>query len=246
MMIEFFYLKYYKTGSFHLNSNDNNNSTNIINNQNGFRSSSFKVNQSLNNTTTTTRQIPITVITSNNTNTPSSQSSYHQNHYSHQQQQQNRYSDLSSLSLLNLKKGISASSSFQNKVNLYSNNQLSDISIDPEPSLNMQQSTHSASSPLGYHYHTEITNQQPHQTSMENLLTTVPSSSRRPLSTNLNTANINRFIRPKLAVNASSTSTSNLANTSSSSNSSCGGDVFKPPLPQQSRSTFSTCFLFCL
>ena len=236
MMIKNFNSKN-KTG---LCSNDNNNNnTNIINNQNGFRSSSFKVNQSSNNKTTpTTRQIPITVITSNNnTNTPSSQSNYHQNHYNHQQQQQNRYSDLSSLSLLHLKKGISASSSFQNKVNLYSNNQLSDISIDPDPSLTMQQSTHSASSPLGYHYHTDITN---HQTSMENLLTTVPS--RRPLSTNLNTANINRFIRPKLAVNASSTSTSNLANTSSSS--SCGGDVFKPPLPQQSRSTFSMCFYF--
>lgn len=109
-----------------------------------------------------------------------------QPHYPNQ-----RHSDLSNLSLIYLKKGLSGSSSFHNKVNLYSNNFLA----DPDPD------------------------------SMDNLLTTVDKKT----SASINTANINRFIGPKLAVNASSTSTCSLVGS---------GGSHKPPLPH-SKSSFS-------
>lgn len=249
--------------AFHSNSSlagstYNNNTHNTNNNQASFRSSSFRLNNNNNNETNnnTIRSIPVTVVTNPTTTTPQSppleggQANFNTSsqHLNNSSTSSGRYSDLSNLSLIYLKKGLSGSSSFHNKVNLYSNNQLSDISIDPDPD------SQNSASPFGQYHHSQTmshlnfhhSSNQNHQASVENLLTTI--GSRRPVSANLNAANINRFIRPKLAVNASSTSTCNLANAGiaqsvSSGGSSIGGGILKPPLPQ-SRSTFSKSLIF--
>lgn len=173
--------------------------------------------------------------------TASHSSSYHHYSYSHAHQHSNQQhqhtSGLSNLSLIYLKKSLSNSSSFQNKVNLYSNNRLvvdtneeelaaneSTVSTCVSPQMNDMKSSSAAA------------------TTTATSTKTTHNGNRRPASTHLNAANINRFIGPKLAVSASSTSTCSLSNaglsavgyTSTTSDSSS----HKPPLPH-SKSAFS-------
>lgn len=246
--------------------NTDNNACNYNPNGASFRLNSFNSNNNIKSliNSKTSRSTAANIILNGYTTNQSH--SYFVNSQQQQQQQQpnnhhHRYSDLSNLSLVYLKKGLSGSSSFQNKASLYSNNQhlSSDISTDPDPDPESQPSptTTQTDSMNHHHYHYH------HQVSIENL------TNRRSLAvggatggasavgvansgTSLNTANINRFIRPKLAVNASSTSTCNLTNAGSSAavsawanSSASSGGVLKPPLPQ-SKSTISelTVFIF--
>lgn len=172
-----------------------------------YRSSSFKLNPSTNSTAATQRPV----------------SSYNnQPHY---------HSDLSNLSLIYLKKGVSSSSSFHNKINLYSNNRhTSDSTSDSTQQKDEEQE---GEFQMDHKQTPKI------MSSMESLLTTATNNhrSQRPLSTNLNTANVNRRIGP---IVASAASNCNLVSAGVSGGLGAGfTDILKPPLPHQSLSSFS-------
>ena len=171
-----------------------------------YRSSSFKLNPS----TTAATQRPV--------------SSYNnQPHY---------HSDLSNLSLIYLKKGVSSSSSFHNKINLYSNNRhTSDSTSDSTQQKDDEEQEGE--------FQMDRKQTPKIMSSMESLLTTATNNhrSQRPLSTNLNTANVNRRIGP---IVASAASNCNLVSAGVSGGLGAGfTDILKPPLPHQSLSSFS-------
>lgn len=132
---------------------------------------------------------------------------------------------LNDLSLLYLKKNISNSKSFQNKINLYSNN-LDDI--DLLAPLN----NHTASAIDTVFANNNNNNNTNDLSARQSNSGAVNCTVKRAMSTNVNSANINKFIKPKIALNASSTSINYYVDSTLSANLNK-----PPPIPGSKSST---------
>lgn len=186
----------------------------------GHRSNSFQLNHSQHSS----RAAPVSGTVSYSNPYPHP---HQHHHFPYSSSSQQRHSDLSNLSFVYLKKTLSGSSSFQNKINLYSNNRLTADSPTESETQNAESTTLSTMASNGDS--TSRSNQVAQHAYKENMC----ESGKRTVSNHLNAANINRFIGPKLAISASSTSTCCLANAGVSN-----GGLHKPPLPH-SKSSFS-------